>query len=144
MPPEIPRRFNLRPLDHGLSGTAEQTSRQSASFGVGKTTTGGIYPNCLYNTAAYTSGQVIRLKADTLVQGLPVNSYNCFAYAESFVTGALPRSLSFVNRQFVTITPKWLGQHNYAMIAAAKTLDQLSPARLGDLVMGLRIRLTPV
>ncbi len=94
-----------------------------------------LYPHCLYNTAPYMSGQVVRLRADTLVQGLPASSYNCFAYAETFITGGLPNALPLVGRQFVTITRRWLGQHNYAMIAAANTLDQLPSARLGDLVM---------
>jgi hypothetical protein len=92
-----------------------------------------LFPKCLYNTAAYQSGQVPRLVADTLVQGLAANSYNCFAYAETFVLGSLPNPL--FGRQNTTITPQWLNQNNYALIASANTLGELPPSQLGDLVM---------
>lgn len=92
-----------------------------------------LFPECLYTTAAYKSGQITRLIADTLVQGLAVNSYNCFAYAETFVLGSLPNPL--FGRQNTTITPQWLNQNNYTLIASANSLSQLPPSQLGDLVM---------
>lgn len=96
----------------------------------------GLYPQCLYTTSAYQTGQVVRLRADTLAQGI-TESYNCFAYAETFILGAVPGRPLFamLGLDSITITTKWLNQHGYSLISAAPALGQLPPARLGDLVM---------
>jgi hypothetical protein len=96
----------------------------------------GLYPQCLYATSAYQNGQVVRLRADTLAQGI-TESYNCFAYAETFILGAVPGRPLFgtIGLDSITITTRWLNQHGYSLISAAPTLGQLPSAQLGDLVM---------
>jgi len=96
----------------------------------------GLFPQCLYSTSAFQTGQVVRLRADSLAQAIP-ESYNCFAYAETFILGAVPKRPLFgaIGLDSITITTKWLNQHGYSMVGAAPSIARLAPANLGDLVM---------
>jgi hypothetical protein len=89
-------------------------------------------PQCLYRSEAYRSGQVIRLNADVLAQDMSPADYNCFAYAQAFITGAFPGG---GKSDFTSFSAAWLRQQGFSRRGLSKTLNSFPPAKLGDLVL---------
>ena len=81
---------------------------------------------CLYSTRAYIAGQVMRLEADSIVENRRPNTYNCFQYAKTFITGGFAKNPFMVR--------DWLAGQGFLPIAQSTSLGELH-AKLGDLVL---------
>ena len=71
---------------------------------------------------------MIRLKVDVLAQYKDPAGYNCFAYAEAFITGAFPPA-----SDFTSLTPVKLLKQGFSPMGLTEQLEKL-PAKPGDLV----------
>jgi hypothetical protein len=90
-----------------------------------------LFPQCLYATECYKSGQTLQLNVDGIAQDRKT-AYNCYMYAKAFVTGAFPSTL---DKNYNSLDYAWLQQHGFVKQGSNKTLVRLAPAKAGDLVI---------
>jgi hypothetical protein len=55
--------------------------------------------------------------------------YNCFAYAEAFITGAFP-----LGSDFTSLIPEQLYKQGFFRMGLSTKLENFPPAKIGDLV----------